>query len=61
MSKRDMFDAAETGKRLEQILKGAFSSPPTALKAIPKKNGEKREGARKASPARVIQSKSMGS
>jgi hypothetical protein len=33
----------ETEQRLQLILKGAFSGPPTPLKAIPKRNGESRE------------------
>ena len=31
------FGAEETDQRLGKILRGAFSGPPTPLKAIPKK------------------------
>jgi hypothetical protein len=37
-----MDHSGETEKRLRKILEGAFSGPPTPLKAIPKKNGESR-------------------
>jgi hypothetical protein len=32
----------ETEQRLQKILQGAFSGPPTPLKDIPKRNGESR-------------------
>jgi hypothetical protein len=32
----------ETQQRLQAILRGAFSGPPTPLKDIPKRNGESR-------------------
>jgi hypothetical protein len=34
-------------ERLSKILAGAFSGPPTPLKAIPKKDGGKRSGPEK--------------
>jgi len=37
----------DTKTRLQKILAGAFSGPPTPLKAIPKKNGESRANTRK--------------
>lgn len=42
-------DATKEGteQRLQRILHGAFSGPPTPLKDIPKRNGTSRE-ARKA-------------
>jgi hypothetical protein len=33
---------SETKERLQAILRGAFSGPPTPLKGIPKKNGKQR-------------------
>jgi hypothetical protein len=33
----------ETEQRLQKILKGAFSGPPTPLKDIPTKSGESRQ------------------
>jgi hypothetical protein len=33
---------SETEQRLQAILRGAFSGPPTPLKEIPKRNGESR-------------------
>jgi hypothetical protein len=36
-------DDQETEQRLQRILQGAFSGPPTPLKDIPKRNGEHRE------------------
>lgn len=41
MAKQRQDDAADT-QRLRAILKGAFSGPPTPLKAIPKKDGTAR-------------------
>jgi hypothetical protein len=42
----------EPEKRLEAILQGAFSGPPTPLKDVPKKNGKQRAAkARTASDA----------
>lgn len=40
--KNDRYGAEETEPRLQKILQGAFSGPPTPLKRIPKKNGESR-------------------
>jgi hypothetical protein len=37
-----MQDQSETNQRLQKVLQGAFSGPPTPLKKIPKKNGESR-------------------
>ena len=37
-----MTNDAETEQRLQKILQGAFSGPPTPLKDIPKKSGESR-------------------
>jgi hypothetical protein len=34
--------------RLAAILRGAFSGPPTPLKAIPKRNGKTRVAAKKS-------------
>ena len=36
----DQHTKEETEQRLQKILQGAFSGPPTPLKAIPKRNGE---------------------
>jgi hypothetical protein len=38
----DNYSATDTQKRLKEALRGAFSGPPTPLKAIPKRNGESR-------------------
>jgi len=38
----DNYSQDETDQRLKVIFRGAFSGPPTPLKAIPKKNGEAR-------------------
>jgi hypothetical protein len=45
-------------QRLQSILQGAFSGPPTPLKDIPKRNGESRQlkGASKPSKRRVRRS-----
>jgi hypothetical protein len=48
----DQMSPKKTEQRLQKILAGAFAGPPTPLKDIPKKDGEKRAGARKASPRR---------
>jgi hypothetical protein len=32
----------ETEQRLQKVLQGAFSGPPTPLKRIPKRNGKSR-------------------
>jgi hypothetical protein len=39
----------ETQQRLDAILQGAFSGPPTPLKDIPKKSGEARAAKARAS------------
>jgi hypothetical protein len=39
---RDKRSQSETKERLQKILQGAFSGPPTPLKHIPKKTGESR-------------------
>jgi hypothetical protein len=57
----DQYEQKEIELRLQRTLKAAFNMKPTPLKEIPKRNGGKRAGASKASPRRVIQSKSKGS
>jgi hypothetical protein len=48
----------ETNQRLQKLLQGAFSGPPTPLKAIPKKNGESRRiGKKKPQRRRLRQRK----
>jgi hypothetical protein len=42
MSDSDQCSDEETEQRLQKILDGAFSGPPTPLKDIPKENGESR-------------------
>jgi len=50
MSKSDeSYSDEETRQRLRKILRGAFSGPPTPLKAVPTKQGKPR--AKKASSA----------
>ena len=39
---RDQFNKEVTERRLETMLQGAFSGPPTPLKDIPKKTGKSR-------------------
>lgn len=41
----------ETEQRLRKILEGAFSGPPTPLKDIPTRFGEKRKSAEKRAQA----------
>ncbi len=38
----DQYNETETKERLQKILQGAFSGPPTPLKDIPKQNGKSR-------------------
>ena len=38
----DRFSEREAARRLQSILRGAFTGSPTPLKDIPKKNGESR-------------------
>jgi hypothetical protein len=38
----DQHAVKETKQRLQSLLHGAFSGPPTPLKDIPKRNGETR-------------------
>lgn len=39
-------DPYETEQRLRQILRGAFSGPPTPLKAVPTRHGKERTQAK---------------
>jgi hypothetical protein len=39
----DQYIAEETEQRLQKILQGAFSGPPTPLKDIPTRTGESRK------------------
>jgi hypothetical protein len=48
----DEHDAEETKRRMQKVLQGAFSGPPTPLKDIPTREGESRRTRRpKAAPA----------
>jgi hypothetical protein len=38
----EMHKPEETEQRLRKILRGAFSGPPTPLKAVPTRHGQKR-------------------
>jgi hypothetical protein len=38
----DQSNTEKSAERLQKLLQGAFSGPPTPLKNIPKKNGESR-------------------
>jgi hypothetical protein len=49
----DQYDPAETEQRLQKILQGAFSGPPTPLKDIPKRSGESRKLTRKKPQRRL--------
>jgi hypothetical protein len=42
----EQFSAKEAKDRLQRILRGAFSGPPTPLKNIPKRNGKSRAAAK---------------
>jgi hypothetical protein len=48
-----MQEANESGQRLQKILQGAFSGPPTPLKDIPTKTGESRSLKRKKPQRRL--------
>lgn len=41
-SRGDQYGKDEAVERLQKIMRGAFSGPPTPLKDIPKKSGESR-------------------
>jgi hypothetical protein len=43
----------DSDERLSKILRGAFSGPPTPLKAIPKRNGESRRIGKKKPQRRL--------
>ena len=43
----DQYSKEETEQRLRKILEGAFGGPPTPLKDIPTRTGEKRKSAAK--------------
>ena len=45
----EKFDAAETQRRLESILRGAFSGPPKPMKDIPRKRAKVQRRKRKIS------------
>jgi len=49
----DQYDAKERDQRLEKILRGAFSGPPTPLKDIPTRNGESRRIGKKKPQRRL--------
>jgi hypothetical protein len=49
---------AESDERLQAILRGAFSGPPTPLKDIPTRHGESRKLERKKPQKRRRQRKS---
>jgi hypothetical protein len=48
-----MSDRPEVQQRLQKILQGAFSGPPTPLKDIPKRNGESRAAGKKKPQRRL--------
>ncbi len=47
MASKNQDDEKGVQERLSKILAGAFSGPPTPLKAIPKKTGESRKLSKK--------------
>jgi hypothetical protein len=49
----DQYSAEETEQRLQKMLQGAFSGPPTPLKDIPTRTGESR-AVRKKKPQRRL-------
>ncbi len=49
----EQYDAEETEQRLQKILKGAFSGPPTPLKDIPTKSRESQSLKRKKPQRRL--------
>jgi hypothetical protein len=48
-----MTDSERDAQRLQKILQGAFSGPPTPLKDIPTRNGESRKLQRKKPQRRL--------
>jgi hypothetical protein len=57
-SKGDQNSVEETEQRLQKILQGAFSGPPTPLKDIPTRDGESRKLERKK-PQRRLRVRSL--
>jgi hypothetical protein len=53
----EKYSEKETQERLQKILQGAFSGPPTPLKDIPKRDGESRSVGRDQPPKRRRQRK----
>jgi hypothetical protein len=53
MSDDQRFSDKETERRLQKILQGAFSGPPTPLKDIPTRSGESRKLKRKKPQRRL--------
>src|SRR5258706_1148954 len=49
-SEADQYPPKEAEQRLKAILRGAFSKPPTPLKAVPTRHGQKR---RQVKPSRA--------
>jgi hypothetical protein len=49
----DQYNTKETEQRLQKILQGAVSGPPTPLKDIPTRDGESRKLARKKPQRRL--------
>jgi hypothetical protein len=47
------FSEEETEQRLQKVLRGAFSGPPTPLKDIPTREGESRKLKRKKPQRRL--------
>jgi hypothetical protein len=51
--KTEQFSPEQARQRLQRIMRGAFSGPPTPLKDIPTKNGESRKLKRKKPQRRL--------
>jgi hypothetical protein len=53
----DQSDSEKTQRRLQEILQGAFSGPPTPLKDIPTRQGKQRAKRKTQEPRRRRQRK----
>jgi hypothetical protein len=51
MGRKQQHNVIDKNQRMERLLRGAFSGPPTPLKDIPKKSGESRQQKRKKTSA----------
>lgn len=59
MTRKDEITVVETEQRLRAVLKGAFATPPTPLKHIPKKKAGPHQPDTKAEHAKFKRSDKM--